>query len=867
MQKQNMDRAWRFGPGLLNQYAAVMGQDTDVPVNLPHDYMLAGDVTPDAPAGPAGGYYTAGVAHYRKMLKIPAEWESEQVYLRFDGVMMNATVEVNGAKAALHHYGYSPFTIDITPYLYFGQDNSVTVTVNPSMQPNSRWYSGAGIFRQVELLHGPAVHIESDGIFAYTKRIEMNGCEAGGAGPADVGSGNENQKGGAQHQRAAAYLQAEVKVRNASGADHMAVVEAALVEDGSGRTVVSRRAKIQIDAHSSQTAYIAMTVENALLWDAEEPNLYRIEAKVTDIGIYKTHFVEADRKTVDADSVLFGIRTVTADVKHGLRINGRTVKLRGGCVHHDNGLLGAVSLPDAEARRIRMMKEVGFNAVRTTHNPPSKALMEVCDRLGMYVFAEAFDAWGTGKQPGDYNQFFAGDWEQDLTAFVTRDRSHPSIVIWSTGNEIPERAGLNHGYTQAAELAAKIHALDPTRPVSNGICSLWSGLDDVMTRRNLEKMAENHEQETDSDASDLQNADTGAADLTWEEVTEAFANGLDIVGYNYMEDKYFQDHELYPDRVILGSENFPKEIGKRWPMVESTPYVIGDFTWTAVDYIGEAGIGKSVFVEPDSREADMKSWELSSHTSVFPWRLANDADIDINGLILPQGCYRSVVYGSGATHVFSYDPAVYGRKELLSQWGFPACQKNWNWTGAEGKNVTLLVFSRADEAEVLVNGRSLGRKKRGEALGVEAMPCTFEFDAVYEPGEVTAVSYCGGKEVSRDTMRTTGPACSLRVSTDRAEMAADGHSLIYACVEIVDAEGRVVPDAQIALKASAEGAAYLAGFGSANPITAENYTAGSFTAYRGRACGILRSGYEAGEAVFTVESETLGNASARVTVR
>ena len=180
MQKQNMDRAWRFGPGLLNQYAAVMGQDTDVPVNLPHDYMLAGDVTPDAPAGPAGGYYTAGVAHYRKMLKIPAEWESEQVYLRFDGVMMNATVEVNGAKAALHHYGYSPFTIDITPYLYFGQDNSVTVTVNPSMQPNSRWYSGAGIFRQVELLHGPAVHIESDGIFAYTKRIEMNGCEAGG---------------------------------------------------------------------------------------------------------------------------------------------------------------------------------------------------------------------------------------------------------------------------------------------------------------------------------------------------------------------------------------------------------------------------------------------------------------------------------------------------------------------------------------------------------------------------------------------------------------------------------------------------------------------------------------------------------------
>ena len=334
-----------------------------------------------------------------------------------------------------------------------------------------------------------------------------------------------------------------------------------------------------------------------------------------------------------------------------------------------------------------------------------------------------------------------------------------------------------------------------------------------------------------------------------------------------MEDKYFQDHKLYPDRVILGSENFPKEIGKRWPMVESTPYVIGDFTWTAVDYIGEAGIGKSVFLEPDDPQLAAGGWTLSSHTSEFPYRLANDADIDINGSILPQGCYRSVVYGSDETHVFSYDPATYGRKELLSQWGFPACRKCWNWDGAEGKKVALLVFSRADEMEVLVNGRSLGRKKRGEALGVEEMPCTFVFDAVYEPGEVTAVSYCGGKEVSRDTMETTGPACAVRISTDRTEMAADGHSLIYACVEIVDAEGRLAPDARIALKASAEGAAYLAGFGSADPVTAENYTAGSFTTYRGRACGILRSGYEAGEAVFTVESAEFGSASVRVTVR
>ncbi len=832
MQVQNIDRDWKFGLGLANIVRVVKGEDADMTVNLPHDYMIAGDVTPEAPEGPASGFYTAGVAHYRKMIMIPAEWEQGNVFLRFDGVMMNATVEINGSKAALHHYGYSPFLADITRYLYFGQENSVTVTVNPSMRPNSRWYSGAGIFRSVELLHGPAVYIESDGIYGYTKGIEDG----------------------------TAYVQTEVSIRNTSGSDRIAVVEVSLKEEAGGRTVVSRRARIQVDANSRQTAYIAMTVENPLLWDAEHPNLYRIAAKVTDIGIFRTHFVESDEKTEDADSVLFGIRTVTADVKHGLRINGRTVKLRGSCVHHDNGLLGAVSLYDAEVRRIRTMKEVGFNAIRTTHNPPSKVLTEVCDRLGMYVLAEAFDVWGMGKQPGDYNQFFADDWEADLTAFVRRDRSHPSIVIWSTGNEITERAGLNHGYTLATKLAEKVRILDRSRPVSNGICSLWNGLDDEVMRKNLEKMAATAQTE-------LQNADVGASDLDWENMTEAFTNGLDIVGYNYLEDKYAQDHKLYPDRVMVGSENYPKEIGKRWPMVLSTPYVIGDFTWIAVDYIGEAGIGKSLFLNPNETRIPGGQGALSSRSSKFPYRLANSADIDINGNILPQGNYRSVVYGSDATYVFSYDPANHGRQEILGKWGFPACSKCWNWAGNEGKGVSLLVFSRAEKVEVLVNGRSLGRKKQGEVPGVEEMPFTFVFDTVYEPGEVTAVSYCGGKEISRDIMRTAGNACAVRMRADRTEMAADGHSLIYVCVEVIDGKGRVVPDAQIALTASTEGAVFLAGFGSANPITAENYTSGSFTTYRGRACGILRSGYEAGKAVFKVENGTLGSASLHVTVK
>lgn len=823
MRIQNIDREWKFGPGQVDLWGAVLGRDRDVTVNLPHDYMLENEVTPEAAAGAASGFYTAGVAHYRKVLKIPAEWEGERIYLHFDGVMMNATVEINGARAALHHYGYTPFWVDITSYVYCGRENSVTVTTNPSMQPNSRWYSGAGIFRSVELAHGPAVHIAGDGIYGFTREIVYD------------------ENGSAE----TAFLQTQVTVRNSTGLDHMAVVEVSLVEEATGLPVVSRRAKIQIDAGTTETAYLSMTVEKPKLWSAQDPQLYRLSAKVTDIGIFKTHLEELPERTVDEDSVCFGIRTITADVKRGLRINGKTVKLKGGCVHHDNGLLGAVSLYDAEARRVAKMKEVGFNALRTTHNPPSRALLEACDRLGMYVFAEAFDAWGIGKQPGDYNQYFDDCWQEDLTAFLMRDRNHPSIVIWSTGNEIFERGGLNHGYTLAARLADFVKSLDRSRPVSNGVCSYWSGVDEILTSENLRKMEEQRKE-----GETLQNADSGKADTSWEEMSEAFVNGLDIVGYNYMEDKYPLDHEMYPERVILGSENFPKEIGRRWPMVEDTPYVIGDFTWTAYDYIGEAGIGKSFFVEPGQGTEGLP---FASYASGFPYRLANDADIDINGNILPQGRYRSVVYGSGATHVFSYDPADFGKREVLSSWGFPACQKNWSWKGAEGKPVSLLVFSGAEEVEVLVNGRSLGRKKKGEALGVEEMPDTFVFDAVYEPGEVTAISFRKGEEVSRDSLVTAGEACALRIRADRVRMPADGHSLIYAQIEVVDAAGRLVPDAGVALKASVEGAASLAGFGSANPITAESYCSGSFTSYRGRACAILRSGYEAGRAVLQVE--------------
>ncbi|MDO4621995.1 MAG: glycoside hydrolase family 2 TIM barrel-domain containing protein [Eubacteriales bacterium] len=840
MKRVSINRGWEFDHGMRSGFSAIMESETMRTVDLPHDYMIESEVREDAPAGPASGFYTEGVAYYSRKVEIPAEWKGQEIYLVFDGAMMNATLEINGSKAALHHYGYTPMITDITPYIYYGKENRVTVTLNPGTQPNSRWYSGAGILRSAELLHGDPLHIVEDGIFGYTEKIVYA------------------ENGDPEY----ALVKSEISVENLTHENRLAQVDVWLTEDDSDAVILKRSRKIQVNPGSTETAEIRLTVDAPMLWSAEQPHLYRLHAKVTGTEQFVTHVTEAE-KTEDEAEVLFGIRTIEADTRKGLQINGKTVKLKGGCIHHDNGILGAVSLYDSEVRRIRLLQKVGFNAVRTSHNPPSKALLEACDRLGMYVFNEAFDCWGIMKQPGDYSLFFNEDWRGDLTGFVKRDRNHPSVVIWSTGNEIVERGGLNNGYTLAKQLADVVHALDSSRPVSNGICSFWNGLDDEKTEEDIKKMREMLSGEINS----VQNVDFGAEDLSWEIGTEPFTNGLDIVGYNYMEDKYPKDHELFPERIILGSENYPKEIGKRWPMVESTPYVIGDFTWTAFDYIGEAGIGKSLFVEKDDPRIHMGPMALMSHGSAFPWRLANDADIDINGNILPQGDYRSVVWGSKATHLYSYDPDTFDLVELLSSWGFTAGVKNWNWKNKENHPVKLLVFSSAEEVEVLVNGVSLGRKKQGEARTTEDLPLSFVFETVYTPGEVVAISYNENEEVSRDRICTVGEPAELRLVPETMEMKADGSSLAYVGVEIVDADGNVVPDAEIALQAEVSGAAGLAGFGSANPITAENYTSGSFHSYRGRALAVLRSKYESGETVLTVKAEGVTGLQASISLK
>ena len=810
MKQFSLNEKWKFRRGVLDSIG-MLTSVPGVPVDLPHDGMIGTKVSKDAIAQFDSGYFNGDVCNYTKNVLIPQEWKDGCVKLQFDGAMMHASVDVNGCKVGEHHYGYAPFVIDITDVVTFGEENRITINLSTGIQPSSRWYSGSGLFRELKLIYGPRVHIVPDGIYVYTREV------ADGI----------------------AFLQAEIDVENQSLQNSLVEVTCSLAREGEPETAAVSKQVIQVNQGKSETARMAITLKNPELWSVDQPNLYIVRAVAKALGTFRTHFIADEVPTEDDGAALFGVRTITADAVYGLRINGRTEKLKGGCVHHDNGLLGAVSMYEIEARKVLKLKEVGFNAIRTAHNPPSAALVEACDRLGMYLFDEAFDSWGTAKRAGDYSQFFVSEWEKDLSAFVRRDRIHPSVILWSTGNEIPERGGLNNGYTLAKKLADKIRSLDLSRPISNGICSFWSGLDDKMAK----------------DADPNQNAAGDKDPTLWERYTEPFTNGLDVVGYNYLEDRYERDHEMFPHRVMVGSENFPQEIGFRWPMVEALPYVIGDFTWTAWDYIGEAGIGKALYVDPDDPLADQSPWFIMPQgTSPYPWRLANDADFDITGRMLAQGAYRSVVWGSKKTFLYSLHPDQFGKVEKMSMWGFPAAVANWNYEGYEGEGVQLVVFSGADEVEIVCNGKNVARKpvvKDGK------FPNSVRFDVVYTPGKVEAISYRDGREVSRAVLVTSGKPAKLVVTPEPSEANAAGCELFYVNIDVVDAKGLVVNDAAIALQAEVSGCGYLAGFGTGNPVTEEDYTDAFTVTFRGHAQAIVRSRHKTGGITLTVSANGL----------
>lgn len=818
MKRMNIDREWYLDTEQtgFNDFINVRNKRR---VDLPHDLMIESDVSPDAKSGRASGFYKGSLAYYTKFITIPEDLKDQRILLEIDGAYMNTEVYCDGNFVKRHPYGYTPFHADLTPFIRFGRETRLQIIVNNQMPYTSRWYTGTGIYRHVDILTAPYVHLSPWPIFAYTNRIEGD----------------------------TAHITVEVTAENHTAKPGIWHIDVELYTDEEDILAAKGYIAVQIPAMGKRTGRVSMVVENAALWDIDHPNLYKVKAILREFSQ-----IRADSEIIDTAETLFGIRTISVDTKNGFMLNGRSLKLKGGCVHHTNGILGAASLYDCEYRKVKLHKDNGFNAIRCAHNPPSRDFLEACDRLGVMVIDEAFDMFRMSGNPNDYHAYFETHWKYDVEQFITRDRNHPCIIMWSALNEVQERFGLSNGYAVCADVAEHIRRLDGTRPVTGAVCLAFNGLADDEMAKVYESWNEMDELKKQGNAT-LQNTYVPYADMIWASRTEPFVAPLDVVGYNYLDWRYKSDHELFPNRIILGTESFPKDIATIWQRVEECPHVIGDFTWTSMDYLGEAGIGMTAYVSQTDPQYKLPPAE-------FPWRTAFCGDLDLCGHGRAQLYLRRVVWGSDETYIFVHDPANYGKREIMSQWGFPEGASEWTWKGFEGAPVRVDVYTAGSEAEIFINGESCGRKPAGKANGFIA-----SFDVKYVPGTIKAVSYDrkGGK-LSEYELVTAGEAAKLLIELEQTEALADGRSLVYANVVVADSEGRRVPFDDRLIRAEVEGAGRLIAFGSARPVTTENYTKGEFTSYLGRCQAIIRAGYEPGKVTLKVSSDGLGEAIAEI---
>ncbi|WP_029429853.1 glycoside hydrolase family 2 TIM barrel-domain containing protein [Blastococcus sp. URHD0036] len=759
------------------------------PVTLPHDAVISQPRRPTLEHGETTGWYPGGAFEYRKTLAVDEADRGDRFFLEFDGVYRDAMVYVNGALAGRHAYGYSRFVVRIDPFLSFGSDNEIRVECRAHQ--DSRWYSGAGIHRDVHLITKSPGHIAVDGVAVTTPDID--GQRAVVAAAVEVVNGNPTTT---------------------------TFTLTAVLEDAHGAEVASDRAPVTVFPGERATVRPRLYVPEPALWSVDSPSLYSLRLELCD-----------GDEVVDEERTTFGIRSLRVDPQHGLRINGEVVKLRGACIHADNGPLGAAAIGRAEERRVERLKEAGFNAIRSAHNPISSAMLEACDRLGMLVMDETFDMWTSGKSDFDPAFQFEDWWERDVEAMVAKDINHPSVVFYSIGNEIPE-AGSPFGAVWGRRLAEKVRSLDGTRLVTNGI-NPFVGILDVV----LPHMRQQREAAESGGGVNTMMADFGqmmgkiqTSQPATERTEESFAV-LDVAGMNYADARYEPDRELFPNRVIVGSETWPAQIPGNWALVMAHPHVIGDFTWTGWDYLGESGIGVVRYAAGEDGR------KLRGFSGGHPDLTAGTGDIDITGHRLPVSYFREVVFG-----LRSQPYAVVGRPENLDReiavatpWAWTDGIASWTWEGSEGAPVAVEVYSAADEVELLLDGESVGRS----AVGADK-PFRADFRTTYRPGELTAVSYAGGVETGRCTLSTAGDDLVLTAVADRAELSADTRDLAFVDLVLTDGNGRVHNGRDRSVTVTVDGSGVLQALGNGNPVNPEAFTEDNHRTFDGRALAVVR---------------------------
>jgi beta-galactosidase len=782
-------------------------------VNLPHDWSIEGRPAKDNPTGSGGGFFPAGTGWYRKTFSAPAEWKGKRVSVEFDGVYRDATVYLNGHKLETQPYGYTSFHFDLTPDLDFAGPNLLAVRVDNSAQPNSRWYSGSGIYRHVWVVVTDPVHVAHWGVFVTTN----------------------------QASNKSAAISVRTRVANESAGQADLAVETRIL-NRAGKSAGSAKSTIDAPAGGEAEASQEIAVARPDFWSPESPVLYRAVTRVLKGG-----------RVVDEIETPFGIRTLAWSAEKGLLLNGKSIKLVGGCVHHDNGPLGAMAFDRAEERRVQLLKAAGFNAVRTAHNPPSPAFLEACDQLGLLVLDEAFDTWKASKAKFDYGRNFEEWWQRDISAMVERDRNHPSVIFWSIGNEIPEVL-VERGPAMAKQLATEVRSLDTSRPVTEAFPTSTSG-----------------------------------------EYPDAVISNLDIVGYNYnLATHHEDDHRRLPSRIMMTTESFPREAFKEWALAKDNPYVVGEFVWTAMDYLGESGIGSWAYTTPEM--AAMAAKAMSGMQSMvdkmflamangvdltammaqnaaqggpspmsllfpgFPWHASNCGDIDLTGHRKPQSYYRDILWNGGdRVYATVRLPEPEGKKIAVAGWAVYPTTQSWTWPGQEGKAMQVEVYSGVEKVRLFLNDKLIGEKPAGREQEFKAV-----FEVPYGRGTLKAQGVKGDRVVAESVLTTAGAPARLRLTADRSTVHADGQDLSFVTVEALDAEGRFQPNAGQEVQFAMSGPGVIAAVGNGDGRDADSYQGTRRKLYQGRALVVVRTSKQGGEIRLTAEAQGLSSGAVTI---
>lgn len=741
-------------------------------VSLPHDAMQTEKRSADVEGGHNTGFFPGGKYHYEKIIQVSRKMLHQHVCIRFEGVWQKSKVFVNGQEVGGMVYGYNPFQVSLDGKLKNGK-NVIRVDVDNSQIPNSRWYTGAGIYRPVHLMIQEQTHIEN--VRIHTQSIS----------PAVL----------------------HVMVDHNGGEIQTNVLYA-------GKVVASAKGRD-----------VEMQIPEAQLWSAEHPNLYQVKVDLLQKG-----------KVIESQIHDFGIRQLSWSNK-GLLVNGKQVLLRGGCLHHDNGILGACEYDEAAERKIRILKEYGYNAIRSAHNPCSDAILRACDKLGMYVMDELWDVWYDHKNPYDYASDFRSHYKEDIKALVHQVFNHPSVIMYSIANE-PTEPAKKEGVEMAHDIVQRLHALDASRPITAGINmaiiymnTLGISLSGAAAKQGEKKMTS--EQYNAMMANAGERLMKAVLNPKVDSVTSPVFDELDIAGYNYGNRRYEADATDHPNRIVVGTETYPYSLSENWEKTERLPYLIGDFMWTAWDYLGEAGIGAWYYSD-----------EPPSSNKKYPWLLAGAGALDLLGHPTGEALRAKAVWLKDDKPYIGVRP-IHKEQLVKASWRGTNAIPSWSWQGCEGKTTQVEIYTSAKKVRLYLNNRLLGEKNVKQHVAT--------FDVCYEPGTLKALSIdANGKEHEASLSSAIG---KIEISANTEKTEYYPNELIYVDIDLVGENGVIEAKHDTKLKLQIEGAELL-GYGSAQPRTEESFQMGSYTTYYGRSQAILRA-ERAGKVTLNISGEGL----------